>query len=121
MTEWSIIILNKLTWRFSLLINEYIEIHLYYIFLGFSGKYQVSSSEIMWEMVFVSYTEMQFGPQTISRSLTSDDCPECGFFPLTLLLQMEISFPCCQAVYAKGCILARAACRQLLVRGNLQV
>lgn len=67
-------------------------------------------------MVFVSYTEMQFGPQTISRSLTSDDCPEHGFFLLTLLLQMEIPFPCCQAVSAKGCILARAACRQLLVK-----
>lgn len=121
MTEWSIIILNKLTWRFSLFVNEYIEIHLYRIFLGFSGKYQVSSFEIMREMVFVSYTEIQFGPQTISQSLTSDDYPERGFFPLALLLQMEISFPCCQAVSAKGCILAGAACRQLLVRRNLQV
>lgn len=74
MAEWSVIILNKLTWRFSLLINEFIEIHLFYIFLGFYGKYQVLLSEIKWETVFVSSIEMQFGPQTISEFCNPGGC-----------------------------------------------
>jgi len=75
----------------------------------------------LYEKQYVSYAEIEFGPQTTSQSLTSDDCPEHGFFPLTLLLQMEISFPCCQVVSAKGCILASTECMLLSVKGHLQV